>query len=274
MSKSIQQIKQDLLGFETVVSALAIELQDLYRKYLNLLSKSAEKQLVLVTYQICTQEYPQSFLKLSLQSRENLQQNIRKLGKQIGTICLQEELTSDSETTKEADLSIDSLLAENEDSSAEKSQMRSHKPEYWIEWHQQIQRTINETFESISKQANLLLKEAEILPHQLPEKIMDMAIAAENTDSPIGGYPNMLNMLIEAEENESETSDPKITKLTAIRLRLPEIEFSDPNLSAIGNQIRNLLAKIDKIRKQYHKKERQLLRAEAESSWRSTWYEE
>ena len=259
MTKSIQQIKQDLLEFEKIVAEVAIELQDLDSKYLKLLSKSAKKQLILVSYQICTQEYPQSFLELSLERRQILQQNLRQLGEKIVKLLIAASQTDRSQLESSDELKDAKPLVNN-------------TPEYWLDWHQKIQQKINETFENISKEANHLLKEAKILPHQLPEKVMEMAIAAENTDSPIGGYPNMLNMLIET-ENESEEEDSKITKLTAIRLRLSEIEFSDPGVSVIGNQIRNLLAKIDKIRRQYLKKERELLTAEAEASWRSTWYE-
>ena len=262
MTKSIQQIKQDLLGFEKAVAALAIELQDLYRKYLDLISKSAQKQFIVVGYQICTQEYPQSFLSLSLERRENLQQNLRQLGQKMG-----EDLISS--LPEDADRLVKS---EELEKFKDFPHLPNNNPEYWIQWHQKIQRTISEIFENVSKQANQLLKETEILPDRLPEKVMEMAIAAENTESAISGYPNMLNMLIEA-ENESE-ENAKITKLTAIRLRLSEIEFSDPNLSNLGNQMRNLLVKIDKIKQQYHKKEEQLLIAEAEASWRSTWYEE
>ena len=266
MTKSIQQIKQDLLGFEKVVAVLAIELQDLYRKYLDLLSKSAQKQLILVSYQICTQEYPQSFLNLSLERRENLQQNLRQLGQKMGDRLISTLPEDDDRSVKLEELEELERLKDFD-------RLPNNSPEYWLQWHQKIQRTISETFTNVSKQANQLLKETKILPHQLPEKVMEMALAAENTESAISGYPNMLNMLIEA-ENESEENDSKITKLTAIRLRLSEIEFSDPNLSNLGNQMRNLLVKIDKIKQQYHKKEGQLLIAEAEASWRSTWYEE
>ena len=262
MTKSIQQIKQNLLEFEKIVAALAIELQDLYSKYLNSLSKSVQKQLILVSYQICTQEYPQSFLNLSLERRHNLQQNLRQLGHKIRDLLI-------------SILKEDNSPTETFDRSEDIEPLSNNHPEYWIDWHQNNQRTISEAFENISKDANQLLKEAKIIPDRLPEKVMEMAIAAENTDSPISGYPNMLNMLIEAEnESEEEDDDSTITRLTAIRLRLSEIEFSDPSLSALGNQIRNLLVKIDKIRQQYRKKERELLTAEAEASWRSSWYED
>ena len=83
MTKSIQQIKQDLNNLESTTAKIAVELENLYENYLNSLSHSAKQQLVLASYQICTQFYPQSFLGLSLSNRENLQQALRKIGIEI-----------------------------------------------------------------------------------------------------------------------------------------------------------------------------------------------
>ncbi len=83
MTKSIQQIKQDLNNLESTTAKIAVELENLYENYLNFLSHSAKQQLVLASYQICTQFYPQSFLRLSLSNRQNLQQALRKIGIEI-----------------------------------------------------------------------------------------------------------------------------------------------------------------------------------------------
>ena len=83
MTKSIQQIKQDLNNLESTTAKIAVELENLYENYLNSLSHSAKQQLVLASYQICTQFYPQSFLGLSLSNRQNLQQALRKIGIEV-----------------------------------------------------------------------------------------------------------------------------------------------------------------------------------------------
>ena len=79
MTKSIQQVKQELKNLESIVANTAIELEDLHRDYLNLLSQSLKQQLILACYQICTQLYPQSFIDLSLNDKQNLQQNLRQI---------------------------------------------------------------------------------------------------------------------------------------------------------------------------------------------------
>lgn len=78
----IQQIKQDLEALEQIVTEVSEQMQQLYTNYLEILSNSTQKQLILASYQICTQIYPESFLKLSLNQRQKLQQSLRKLGKE------------------------------------------------------------------------------------------------------------------------------------------------------------------------------------------------
>ncbi|MBE9046056.1 hypothetical protein IQ255_16865 [Pleurocapsales cyanobacterium LEGE 10410] len=83
MTKSIQQIKQELENLESTVAQMAVELEKLHQDYLNLLSQSVKQQLILACYQICTQFYPQSFLDLSLTNKQELQQNLRQIGNEI-----------------------------------------------------------------------------------------------------------------------------------------------------------------------------------------------
>ena len=88
MTKSIKQVKQNLENLKSQVAETATELEELHSNYLELLSQSLKHQLILACYQICTQLYPQSFIELSLSAKQNLQQNLRKLG-----IELQPKLT-------------------------------------------------------------------------------------------------------------------------------------------------------------------------------------
>lgn len=83
MTKSIQQVKQDLENLKSIVAETAIEFEELNLNYLNLLSQSLKQQLILACYQICTSLYPQSFLDLSLSEKQDLQQNLRQIGIQL-----------------------------------------------------------------------------------------------------------------------------------------------------------------------------------------------
>lgn len=85
MPRSIQQIKQDIENLEKTVTEISQEFHNVYDRYLDLLSQSVQKQLILASYQICTQIYPESFLRLSLDRRQKLQQNLKNLGKDFKT---------------------------------------------------------------------------------------------------------------------------------------------------------------------------------------------
>lgn len=81
MPRSIQQIKQDIENLEKTVTEVGQEFQSVYDRYLDLLSESVQKQLILASYQLCTQVYPESFLRLSFDRRQKLQQSLKNLGK-------------------------------------------------------------------------------------------------------------------------------------------------------------------------------------------------
>ena len=308
MAREIQQIKRDLAVLEETVATLAVELYSIYAKYLRLLSESVQKQLILASYQICTQTYPESFLSLSLNQRQKFQQNLRQLGKQIQPQLLshleasnqsadspkinitepmlsklpmhqepgenqgQQPLSEQRELPSPTPTEQIKAEAKLPDATEEKLKLIIN-PDDLFQWQKQIERAINKTLESLSREVNRYLQQVKILPDKLPAKVLEMAMQAEETGSAISGSPNLLNLLIETENNQ-QSQDSTITKITAICLRLSEIEFSDPTLNAERNKIRNLLGKIGKLREQYQKKQRECAVAEAEAAWRSSWFDD
>ncbi|MEY2831001.1 MAG: hypothetical protein RLZZ574_259, partial [Cyanobacteriota bacterium] len=96
MTKSIQQVKQNLENLTSQVAEIATELEELHGSYLELLGHSLKQQLILACYQICTQLYPQSFIDLSLSAKQDLQQKLRQLSldlkPQLTEIIAQKEL--------------------------------------------------------------------------------------------------------------------------------------------------------------------------------------
>lgn len=99
MTKSIQQVQQNLNNLESTAAEIAIELEQLHREYLEMLAQLLKQQLILTCYQICTQLYPRSFLDLSLREKQDLQQKLRQLGNQLEPelieIVRQKELESE-----------------------------------------------------------------------------------------------------------------------------------------------------------------------------------
>ncbi|NET03090.1 MAG: hypothetical protein F6K61_21620 [Sphaerospermopsis sp. SIO1G1] len=82
MARVIERIEKDITNLKQEVGAIATELHSNYLGYLTILGAALQKQLILATYHLCTQGYPDAFMKLSLNQRQQLQQGIRQLGKQ------------------------------------------------------------------------------------------------------------------------------------------------------------------------------------------------
>ncbi|MDA0267890.1 MAG: hypothetical protein O2890_12625 [Cyanobacteria bacterium] len=80
MARSLDQIRQDQDRLEKATVKLDGQLANLYQQYLQVLGEAVRHQLVLATYHLCTQTYPEAFLRLSMGQREKLQKGIRQLG--------------------------------------------------------------------------------------------------------------------------------------------------------------------------------------------------
>ena len=83
MAKAINFIRKDLVKIEEKVSQLFQEIYHIYYQYIELLSRSVRRQLMVACYQICTQIYPESFLNLSFDERYKLQENLKQLSREI-----------------------------------------------------------------------------------------------------------------------------------------------------------------------------------------------
>ena len=78
MTKSVEQINRELTDLEQQAQTLAGELQSLYDDYLDELGKTAYQRMISVCYQLCTQAFPDLFLKLSMSDRDRLQRSIKE----------------------------------------------------------------------------------------------------------------------------------------------------------------------------------------------------
>lgn len=79
MVRTIQQIERDIESLDAAVEAIAQDFHAAYESYLKLLSTSVRKQLILAAYHLCTQGYPESFLRLSVSQRQQLQEDLKRL---------------------------------------------------------------------------------------------------------------------------------------------------------------------------------------------------
>lgn len=82
MVRAVEQIEQEIAALDQTVAAIAQALHNAYQQYLAALGKATRQQLILAGYHICTHGYPEQFLELSLNQRQELQQALQQLAKQ------------------------------------------------------------------------------------------------------------------------------------------------------------------------------------------------
>ncbi|MEH2056162.1 MAG: hypothetical protein V7K97_08390 [Nostoc sp.] len=284
MARAIERIEQDIAALKEAIRAIAVELQSAYASYLDTLGIAVRKQLILASYHLCTHGYPEKFLYLSLNQRQQLQQGIRKLG-QVGAeqllVCIKNEEVGRDEGDEgnqgdegdevETSSSSSGLM---DTSNSQTLSADTSNPIELAKWQQNLEEVTQEILKKLSHDANLLLQKAGVLPKKLPEPILAAAAAAasEASGEVMPGPPNLLNLVIEI-ENEQQSEDSRLTQIMAINLRLGEIEFADVKLSSERRQIRNILVQLNKLGREYQKKHRERAIAEAEAAWRASWFE-
>ncbi len=276
MAKEIYHLEQDLATIETKTADLAAEICDAYEIYLQLLAEFLAKYLIFAGYQICTKFYAENFLSLSLTQRQNLQQSLRQISAQ-GDRNLQHliaQLQSGLESSRSDQ--VDNLPS-SEDISESIPELPEGKsfdnPEYLLQVLSKLEQAMVKILQGMSNNANLLLQEANVLSAQLPAKVLEAATQVEGSNSSVSGTMNLINVLVEIEQEESDQNSD-LTKITAIYLRLGEIEFAESSLSIQRSQIRDLVASLKNLAQQYRKSKKQLTLAQAEAAWRASWFED
>ncbi|MBE9232080.1 hypothetical protein IQ231_10355 [Cuspidothrix issatschenkoi LEGE 03284] len=283
MARAIERIQKDITELEEAVRVIAEELKLSYTKYLNVLGPALQQQLILASYYLCTQGYPEEFLKLSLNQRQKLQQSIRKLGQEAATqliIYIQPSEVLPIEPVSETEIQETELEEKELEAKEENNQhpqiVDSSNPVAIAQWQQNLEEAIEETLKKVSQTTNIFIQKTGILPQKLPEPILVAAAAAASSQSSsdlIPSPPNILNLVIEISDEE-DSEDSNLTQIMAIHLRLGEIEFADREVLARRKIIRNILLQLHKLGQEYKKRQKELKIAEAEAAWRASWFEE
>lgn len=298
MVKTLDQIEKELALLEQSVEATANDLESTYRQYLTSLGETTRQQLILAAYRLCTQGYPDQFLHLSMQRRQELQQNLRRLAGQA-----QDEMLAllepaplserpiepeDEEPSQEDDL-LDSpfeapeLLFEADSEASlqfsnfsslpsQKSPLPTTSLDRLLAWKKHVEQGIPEIMLVLSQAANRLLYQADILPSKLPEPVLEAATKSGMAAEVAGSSPNLLNMMIESKGDDQEEGE--ITRIVAIRLRLSEIEFGDASLTTWRSKLRGTTSRLNQLERDYRKKQRERATAEAELAWKAIWVED
>jgi hypothetical protein len=273
MARAVEQIERDMEALEQLVRAIAQEFHNTYSQYLTALGQALRRQVILACYHICTQGYPTKFLQLSFAQRQELQQALQQLARQAQTQLLEQlqlpsvydefELLESSEESDD-----ESVEANFADLNASEEPMT---PKDLTSWQEDLEQSIAEVLQDISHATNRSLQQTNILPSELPEPILEVAAKAGMATEVTAGPPNLLNLLIETETEDEESS---LTHIMAVKMRLAEIEFGDATLTNWRSKIRSLSIKLNQLKQDYQKKRREKAIAEAETAWRASWYED
>ncbi|MEG4069802.1 hypothetical protein QUA42_21095 [Microcoleus sp. Pol11C2] len=313
MVRPRERIEQDLAGLEEALAALNLEFRSTYEGYLTALGQAVRQQLILACYHLCTQAVPESFLKLSFEGRQKMQQSVKalaaaseeKLRSLVTESQADEEIEEEEEEDEDEEEDQDDFDEEEEqeeedeaddkeEDGKEKNQVSAinylfslanyqlpsaNSPESLARWQNSIEKSIAHILKLLSRDTNRLLQQSGILPSQLPEPVLEAASGAESSGDSVAGPPNLLNLIIETDASSASrklaaTFGSRALHITAIKLRLSEIEFADAGTSAWRQQIRNLSVKLNSLGRDYQKKQRELAVVEAESAWRSSWFED
>ena len=119
---------------------------------------------------------------------------------------------------------------------------------------------------------NRLLQSRTILPATVPPKLVQAATQVDAMADGASNVPNLLKLLVETEAGDESRS--QVAQLLAVRLRLADIEFADPTLKTWRDRLRKLSSQLVSLGRTYQDKQRQRAVIEAESAWRSSWFEE
>ena len=265
------------------IAAISVEFNQTYRQYLLQLGHAVRQQFIRSAYYLCTQAYPEAFLGLSFNQRQDLQQNLQKLGQQAQSYLLSQlkDAVSDADELSEIpskeslETKLDLLLEEQQTDIIPKiiPAAAFRDPDRLEEWQEELEDLISDTLQTLSRDANRLLQSQGILPHQVPEPVLEVAAKAETIHEGVVGPPNLLKLVVEREMAEA-SDNGSMTPVIALNLRLADIEFADTTLTNSRNQIRSLLSRLALLQREYHKRQREKRVMEAESAWRASWFEE
>lgn len=264
MSSSLEAIEQEILGLQGMLLAGWAEMRQLYDLYLEMLAPIVRQQLITVTYQVCTQVFPEQFLHLEGAERQELQRQIVELATALETAILQLQPRRQKDLTQEA---------MNGEGASEANLLKEQETPSLVEQLSQV------LYQS-SLKINHLLQRAAILPPAPIAVILEIASKAENR--PLGRIPHLLTVMLDEQKTQGEGEEERNTgesqqewpgqqPMAAIYLQLAELEFQHPPLANQRSQIRQLEARLASLQKQLHKKQRQYLVLKASRAWWQTW---
>ncbi|WP_310419247.1 hypothetical protein [Chamaesiphon sp. OTE_8_metabat_110] len=293
MARSIEQVGQDLHHLQTASSNLGTELTAAYQSYFAALAPTLKQQSIQSCYYLCTNCYPDAFLKLNYNQRSQLLKTLQRvISNAIANLVVQIDSSARVDNDDEPTGELTSIPIMPIDWFATPTSLST--------WQQNLESEIAHSLKEISYKVNLLLQQARIMPATIPKPILEASAQADRQGESNVNIPNLLSILIEQEPDEQEfedsTSDraivsngtdrsvsialdaegddfPQIVQIHSVYLRLTEVEFSEVNVLSLRKNIDRIVDKVKMLRREYLQKQQELKIAEAESAWRNSWFE-
>ncbi|MEM9136384.1 MAG: hypothetical protein AAGB01_03410 [Cyanobacteria bacterium P01_F01_bin.42] len=266
MVAPLPHIQNELAKLQANADKLHQEFAQAYRSYLSTLSKSVQPQLVQVCFMLCTERHASEFLKLSLTQRQSLQQDIQKIGFQLGQNLI--ELGNNH-------FSVVSITESDAETSAEFSAEPAvqQTPEELLTDVQKLETAISDALVAASLEVNRTLEKYKILQIKSLEALFEIAAKANKAGRSITNPPLLVKAIIDTKvetKDEEKKSSPQ--PLTAIYLHLADLEFADAALLGDRQPLRQLNQSLDRLQKRYSQKLEEQVMAEASAAWRASWY--
>ena len=275
MARPIEQVEQELTKLRMASSQMGKELTIAYKSYFAAFAPTLKKQSIQGCYYLCTNGYPEAFLKLNYDRRAQLLKTLqRTINNAVANLVVH----------------IDSPDRANNDNDDEPTgEITSMSmPTDWFAipislstWQKHLEEEISHSLKEISYKVNLLLQQGQVMPPSIPKPILEANPQADRQGGNIVNIPNILSVLIEQNNSEEEQvtepdedESPKLLPIHSLYLRLTEVEFSDATVLSCRKNIDVLVNKINGLRREYFQKQQDLKIAEAAAAWRNSWFEE
>ena len=247
MVAPLSDIRKQLSKLTTHALALRAEFASAYQNYLLVLSESVQSQLVLVCFGLCTERHAQQFLALSLTQRQTLQQDLQKLGMELGTELMQqgEKYFSDGSESEQTPITIHQAIGN-------------------------LETALSETLRKSSLAINRLLEHHNILKIKSLDALFEIVAKADTAGRSITNPPLLVKAIIDAKEDQDD--ETQVQPLTAVYLQISDLEFADAKLLSARQPIRQLMQQLNTLQKNYTSKQTEETMAEASEAWRACWY--
>ena len=297
MAKPIEQVEQDLHQLRTTSRELGRELTAAYRSYFGCFAPTLKQQSIQGCYHLCTNFYPEAFLKISYDRRAQLLKTLQRvISNAIADLSV--HIESSGQTSNN-----------NDDEPTGELTAMPAIPIDWFEtpsslstWQRNLEEELKHSLKEISYKINVLLQQAQIMPPNIPKSILEANPEADHQGGNTANIPNLLSVLIgqsnnqreeeiDGEDDENDEQDAEdaldaamenllqsrdpaqIIQIHSLYLRLTEIEFSNVTVLSLRKNISQLTNKVKILNREYLHKQQELKIAEAEAAWRNSWFE-